>query len=259
MEPDKLKRFLTAMDGDNLGLTEKDFIDSFERVVEFVKALDQRLTGDVQKAAQLLAEKVEQLEASNGASVSDMKGKLDELFVGEKVGGIEAALRKIVDEKLGEVDGRMSTVKDGARGPEGKPGKAGKDGSPDSPEQVVSKVNKSETKIKRSQVEGLEDEFKKISKAGMYTHSGGGGGSGGGKVVKYYDISDQLNGSLKTFVLPAFFRVISVHSSSQPFILRPTTDWTADGAAMTITFTSAVDETITLATGQSVVVIYSES
>ena len=61
---------------------------------------------------------------------------------------------------------------------------------------------------------------------------------------------------LKEFSLPAFWRVISVEGSSFPFSYRPTTDYTVSGSK--ITFTSEIDETVSLATGQTLIVLYAE-
>lgn len=84
-----------------------------------------------------------------------------------------------------------------------------------------------------------------------------GGSNSSGKVVRSYDLTG-LDGSTKTFALPAFYRVISVHSSSFPFVFKPTTDYTTDGSAMTITFTSEIDAPTALASGNTIIITYSE-
>lgn len=83
------------------------------------------------------------------------------------------------------------------------------------------------------------------------------GGGTGGKIVKAFDLSSSLNGSLSTFNLPAVWRVISVHSTSFPYIFRPNIDYT--WTTSTITFTSEVTPSSTLANGQSLIVIYAEA
>jgi hypothetical protein len=105
-------------------------------------------------------------------------------------------------------------------------------------------------------IDGIVELIKKEVKANypQYIPSGGGGG---GKVVRYYDISASLNGSTKIFALPAFHHIIQVLSSSAPFNLRPLVDWTV--ATGQITFTSQIDEAITLATGQTLTIIYAEN
>lgn len=259
----KLKRFLTAMDGDNLALTGEDFVKSFEMVVSYVKQVDENLSSQLETALGRIKELQDDLRNNNKTAVEDMKKMLNTLFVGDKFASLEEAIRRAVDAKIVEIDRKAASVRNGANGRDGGRGPAGRDGSPDTPQQIVSKLSslRGNERLGAEAIDGLDERIKSVSRA-----SGGGGpvfvptgGANGGKTVKYYDISGDLDGSTKTFTLPAFHRIISVHCSSQPFIFRPTTDWTADASAMTITFTSAVDETLSLATGQSVVVVYAEN
>lgn len=109
-------------------------------------------------------------------------------------------------------------------------------------------------------IDGLLEALEELKKLRTGTIiNGGGGNASGGRIVKVYDLSSQLNGILKTFSLPAFWRVISVQSSSFPNAFRPTTDYTTDASAMTITFTSEITASSTLAAGQTIIVIYSEA
>lgn len=107
----------------------------------------------------------------------------------------------------------------------------------------------------------LRDELDELKKKVISFKGGGvvgGGASSGGKIVNVYDLSSSLNGVLKTFSLPSFWRVIEVSSSSFPYTFRPTIDYTVDASAMTITFTSEISASTTLATGQTLLVIYAE-
>lgn len=120
---------------------------------------------------------------------------------------------------------------------------------------LIETINDEETekKIKKERIEGWDELVKKVGRSGgnNFVVSRG--------VVKAYDLSSSLNGVLKTFSLPAFWRVISVHLSSFPNIVRETIDYTTDASAMTITFTSQIDAGSTLATGQTLLVVYAES
>lgn len=144
----------------------------------------------------------------------------------------------------------------------GVPGISGKDGSPDTAGQVRDKLEelKGNERLSISAINNLQeilDELRKMKRDGsiVYVPSGS---SGGGKTVKLYDLSDQLNGLLKTFSLPAFWRVVNVTSSSFPNAFRPSVDYTVDGSNYTITFTSEITATSTLATGQTLLVEYAE-
>lgn len=113
-------------------------------------------------------------------------------------------------------------------------------------------------RLDKSAIKGLEELIKElraeIAKRPIYV----GGSSGGGRICKSYDLSASLDGSTKTFSLPSFWRIISVHLSSVPNILRPTVDFTVDGSAKTITFTDALDVGTSLSSGQTLIVVYSE-
>ena len=132
----------------------------------------------------------------------------------------------------------------------------------DSGEKIVSRINElpidTEFQIEIEHIRDLEkrlDELKKQVSQKVYAGGGGGGGELGGH-VRYYDISSQLNGVLKKFSLPAFGRVLLVQSSSFPNAFRETTDYVADGSAFTIEFTSEISAGSTLATGQTITILY---
>ena len=115
-------------------------------------------------------------------------------------------------------------------------------------------------KLKIEATEGLREELDKMkTKKGGVVYVGG-GSSSGGHIVKVYSLSSQLNGVLKTFSLPAFWRVLNVHSTSFPnSAFEPTTDYTTDGSVMTITFTAQIDAPTVLAAGQTLLIEYAES
>lgn len=105
----------------------------------------------------------------------------------------------------------------------------------------------------RMELDELKKELRKKGGETVFVGSGN-----GGRLVKSHDLSPSLNGVTKTFTLPAFWRIISVHSSSFPGILRQTTDWTANASTFSITFTNEIDAATTLAAGQTITIIYSE-
>lgn len=175
-------------------------------------------------------------------------------------------------------DGRAGTDGQSIVGPPGIDGKTpvagvdfelpkngldGKDGSPDSAEDIRSKLELLEgnERLKIEAIKNLREELDELKKriASKIVYGGGGGaGATGGKIVKGYDLSASLNGVLKTFSLPAFWRIISVHSSSFPNAFRETVDYTVDGSAFTITFTSEITASSTLAAGQTITIVYAE-
>ena len=161
-----------------------------------------------------------------------------------------ATLHKVVTDKL-------ATLKDGKNGVAGEIGPPGKDGSPDTGVEIRNKLEHltGEDRLDSSAIKGLDERLKKIEKTPIMS---GWSSASGGKIVKSYDLSDSLNGVTKTFTLPSFWRIISVHLSSVPNILRPTIDYTSDATVPSITFTSQIDAASSLSTGQSLIIVYAE-
>lgn len=127
----------------------------------------------------------------------------------------------------------------------------------DEPQIIADKLNTLEEKVDRKVIKGLEKELLTIKKNIRESKQQKGGGSGGGGYpVKSYDISDQLNGVLKTFTIPTNKYVIDV-KITHPAPLRPTIDYIYTPTS--ITFTSQIDESTYLSAGQSVIIIYAEN
>lgn len=131
-----------------------------------------------------------------------------------------------------------------------------------SPEIVRNKLEslEGEERLKIEAIKDLREELDELKKKLTGIAKGSGSSTiaySRGQIV-LYDISSQLNGVLKTFSLPAFWKVLTVQASSFPNAFRPTVDYTVDAAAMTITFTSEIEASSTLATGQTITVLYAE-
>lgn len=138
---------------------------------------------------------------------------------------------------------------------DGKKGTPGKDGSPDTGAEIVVKVNdlpiKPELQIDAKHI-------KNWPKEATWKKGGGRLGRGTSNPLQITDISSQLDGSNKTFTLPANKGVKLVISSSAPFWFIPT-DYTVSGTDnTTLTFGSGVDASIMLNTGQQLGVLYIE-
>lgn len=59
---------------------------------------------------------------------------------------------------------------------------------------------------------------------------------GGGRETYYYDLSDQADGSAKTFAIPTGVRVVDVRGTDAPNgTYRPNVDWTAAAGQLTLT------------------------
>lgn len=130
--------------------------------------------------------------------------------------------------------------------------------TPQSIKDKLESIEVEEEKLSISAIKDLRKELDELKQMKSKTVFVGGGSSGGGRISMVYDLSPYLDGVTKTFALPSFWRVTGVLAGSAPIALRPTVDYTTDAGAMTITFTSEIEASTTLATGQSVLVNYSE-
>lgn len=118
-------------------------------------------------------------------------------------------------------------------------------------------------RLKMDAIDGLEEalqEIKKLIEKARLQKSFGSGNNpaGGGRGhIKNFDLSPFLNGITKTFNLPANWAIINIVCSSFPGALRPVIDYTYTPTS--VTFTSEIDIFSTLASGQTVIVVYEES
>lgn len=243
--------------------TRKEVADAIKAVLEFVKNLRLKdfLSSELNRSKAEMTTSVSSSMTSElmrlGSSLEEMLSKNSKAEIDSLAKNIYIEIKKLeniipkeidlteVYNTLKELDDKIVHIKDIKA------------------EDLRDKLEglEGEDRLDKSAIKGLDEMITMITKE-VKKSSGvvyvGGAGSGGGRMVKSYDISASLNGVLKTFTLPAFWRIISVHSSSFPNAFRETVDWTSDGSAMTITFTSEIDAGTTLATGQTITVVYSE-
>lgn len=176
-------------------------------------------------------------------------------------------MRLTHESMMAECDQKMSEVKDGEDGMDADEQKVieavlaqippVKELEPETPESVRDKLESievEENKLAISAIRDLEEELKKLRKQISEISSRPVGGIASRDIVKNYDISSQLNGVTKTFQTPAMFRVITVMLSSTPSALRENVDYTWTDT--TLTFTSEIEASTSLASGQSAIILY---
>ena len=250
----KLQRLFNLMDDD--ALTKEQFIEAFEKVIDAIKKKEEDLLAGMTAFKTAADTFMQNMEERSGEVTAQAR---------EEMQSIASELSKLVETKVQEVkDGRdgidanedaiFERVMASIALPEQKPLVS------DAPQEIRDKLEllQGNERLDVSAIRGLDEKLKAIEGKARTTLVPIGGPSAG-KIVKSHDLSSSLDGSTKTFSLPAFYRVVSVHTSSFPNILRPTTDYTTDGALMTITFTSEIDAATTLATGQTVIIVYAEA
>ena len=260
----KLKQIVDLIEDDKM--SRKEFLENFEKILKFLMDLKEQNEKKFESLKENINNLSDELKEENTDNFRGFKDRFSEIA--------EQALKK-------QEDG-LNFIKDKARNiTRGKEGEKGKDADEtkiitsvlariklpeqketilDTPEQIVDKLESLEgdERLAISAIDKLREELDKLNKMKQQVVYTGGGSSGGGRIVRAHDLSASLDSSTKTFSLPAFWRIISVHLSSFPNVLRETTDYTVDAAAMTIQFTAEIDAASSLANGQTCIVIFSE-
>lgn len=281
----KLEQLQELLKVQSDGLTRQDFESSFKTLIDFVKKLKEdnkeKMTEMDTRYDAIVNSIVLKLQTSSESELADAKRSVSDFCRKEM-----ESMHETMEAKMGEVkngkDADEETII--AKASELATQSATLNITPLIPtseailEQVENDLPQLGEKV-RDSLELIQDEDEKLkikaigylqekldelerkiraissgSGKTMYVPSGGGSG---GHTMMVYDLSASLDGVTKTFSLPAFWRVISVQSSSFPNAFRPTVDYTTDGSLNTITFTSEIDAGGTLAAGQTVIVTYS--
>lgn len=230
-------------------------------LIEFAQKNEQYLSTGFENLRSMFNEAVKETKSINNDNFLTLKSRLMSYCEDEM-----SKMAKSHQEIMKKHEQKMSEVLDGKDADEEKIIQAVIDQLPppepkETAKETANRLNTEKEIIEQETIKGLikrfEDLEDKISKAKGTTNIIG-GAIGGGHTAKVHDLTDSLNGVTKTFALPAFWRVLNVYSTSSPVIFRPTIDYTVDGSAMTITFTSEINESTTLSVGQTLLVLYSE-
>ena len=108
---------------------------------------------------------------------------------------------------------------------------------------IVSKINSSSEQIDASRIKNLPRAMQKRGKVPL---------RGGGDIIYDADLSDQCNGSIRTFTMPVNRAIRGVFSTQAPMIYRPAVDWTRNTSG-NLVLSNDVDAP---ATGQTLWVTY---
>ena len=233
-------------------LTKTDITTAFKEIIKLVKGIKEKNINDLDKMSKALNEATKNAQNGVSSDFNSLKGELTKL-VNRAISGANDTL----ENKINELDIRIMDIKNG---------RDGIDGKSSDDKKIIKKLKKEikllaksmpvkEKELSIKDIDGLKEALEKIGNKKVYI----GGGSTGGKTVKYHDLSASLDGVTKKFTLPVFWRIISIHLSSFPGILRDTVDYNADASNSTIEFTSEISADTILSSGQTCVIVYAEN
>ena len=203
-------------------LKKSEFTGAFRQVIDLVLKIQQKQAQSIQDLQRTYANLNEKLRTDHTNSLTELKTRTNELFVGERLDSMTSEQRKnmgeikqmiieTINRKLGEVDFKMSKVKSGDPGPMGAMGIPGKDA--EFPAEL------------RKQL----DEF--MSKpAGPRRVLAGPSAN----AVLVEDLSSLVNGQRRRFSTPSYSRALLLISSQFPFIFRPVVDFESGNGVITL-------------------------
>jgi len=261
----KKEQFISLLKLTTDSLTKDEFLAAFKDVLDYLKKAEANLGSKIDSKTQKALNELERLGKTYEQTITKIEEDNQSTFSNLKRWALEKIselwAKKQVDNKLAQLDAKLTELNSyEPPNPQEVAVLASRLAisevqkqipTIDSPDQILDKIS---GLLEIQDIKDLQEKLDELKKIKGITHIGG--SSGGGHIVKAYDLTASLNGVLKTFSLPAFWRIVSVHSSSFPFSFRPTTDYTISGS--TITFTSEIDASTMLSTGTTITIIYSE-
>lgn len=260
----KLKDKLQAIED---AVTRQELLKAIEAMLVFEKNLGKRTEAELTAIKKAVDSAIERMHTIAVNEAETVVGQARE----ELVAKFDEDMSKMMlehESMMAECDAKMAGMKDGEDGIDADEQKVieavlaqippVKELEPETPESVRDKLESievEENKLAISAIRNLEEELKKLRKQITDISSRPVvGGLASRDIVKNYDISSQLNGVTKTFQTPAMFRVITVMLSSTPSALRENVDYTWTDTS--ITFTSEIEASTSLASGQSAIILY---
>jgi len=235
IDKEKLNKFKEVISLISESITRKEFVASFNKVLEFVKGIKEKNLIELSNIKKTVTDLFNKFKDENSRLISKaLNDQSDGMnFIRDKVRRIKNGL----DGK----DGRNGI--DGKDGVSGKDGIDGNNGSPDTPEQIADKLETlpDESRLKISAIDKLREELDELK-----NRPTGGGGSRKVVYTKRINLSSQCNGTLKEFTMPKdCIDVLAVYGTQFP-ITFDEADFTFEGNVLTLT-----SEVSAPATGQT--------
>lgn len=264
----KLRKLLSLMEPD--GLTEESFKQHFQNVLDFVKKLK---VNNEEYRTDLETRYEDRVKAIEDRYSGDM-GKINE--------EVSKFAKEEITKMLSEVQKKLEEVKDGRDGLDADEEmileKATEEATKNATENIKPLIPKiediekdlpklgnrirdglelleGEERLDISAIKGLKELLSDLE-SGIKMATSKISGGGGGRVTRSYDLSPYLDGSTKIFTLPSMWRIITIVNTSTPTIFRPTVDYTYDAGTNTLTFTSEIEASASLAGGQTIMITY---
>ena len=183
----KLTEILKMMDEN---ISKAEFVKSFENVIKQIIEIEKKLIEKIDNKTKSILDEFAQIKQEFAGIIDQAKKESDSTFGGFRRRSIEAinsifeknqVRQKLnqalsgVENKIQEINDKISQVKDGKDGKPGSPGKDGKDGSPDTAEEIRNSLESlsGKERLSKDAIDGLEEALKGTEKNGRVSIFGG--------------------------------------------------------------------------------------
>lgn len=189
MALENLKRIMKIAEAfDKKSLTQDDFLKAFKTVVDVVVKIRKDVNEAIAKMGDTHNTLTERERGDRDNNFNTLRGQVNDVFVGDQIKRIgdeqgasfenlKTTINNIVDEKMVDVDERMSRV----RSIKGDKGKRGEQGSKDNGREIRNKLEslEGEDRLDFESIKGLPEILEKIEKkiptggiiTGRYVHT----------------------------------------------------------------------------------------
>lgn len=231
-------------------INHEDFLKAFGKVLNFVIRIQKEQQEAITNLEQRYIQIFSQLNSKHEDNFKTLKGQVNELFVGDQLkrmksntemnfGKLKGAINRIINEKIGQIDSKLASVKDGYTPVKGKDYFDGKDVDMEKMMEMM-KEN-----LTIDSVKDLRNILKRIASMKPM-------GRARVEFTDWIDVSSQCNGQQKTFNLGRrdVRGIKSVIGTQFPRIFNSSGDWTLRGEQVILG-----DSIAAPAAGQTLIII----
>ena len=238
----KLEKMLAIMDEGTLSKT--DFLQSFQKVIDVVLQIQKQQQEAIIRLEETYQMLTEKLRDDNTTSLSELKGKVDNLFVGDQLkrmdnetkssfGNLETKINSLIDRKLKDADLKMSRLDESETASRRNLENLGKAVS--SNLELKMKEMDTHKSFKDETIEELKKEFEKVKDILANIPRGKAMGRAKVPIVRAQNLTSQVDGVVNTFTLdPDTTAVLGVFGTQFPINFNAGTDWTFAGKTLTL-------------------------
>ena len=236
----RLKQLLTLLEPDQL--TKKDFVDSFQRVVNLVMKIQEQQGEAITKLQETYNNLINRIKGEHSESLTSLKKGVNELFVGDRLkemdGEMKGSFTKLqgaIDEKIRKAEAITEALRNESLRAVNA-ARSAESSSASSSARIAEAANSVRNiqevrKLIIDELKKIKDELDSVKRA----RTGRPMGRAKVQIIRAVDLTSQVDGSTSAFTLPPdTVGVLGVWGTQFPVTFRQDVDWTFSGRTLTL-------------------------